>query len=58
MKRFILMAALALPMIATAKDTSAAKAEKRVVYDYIKLKLDKGEITIKKAQRLWRKHNN
>ena len=54
MKKIITMALLLVSTLTYANDYS--KQQKKVIYEFIHLQLQQGEITLIEAQHLWRKY--
>lgn len=53
MKKLLLLIVFLLSVNIFAHNEKLTKEEKKIIYDYISLQLEKGEITTKQAQKMW-----
>lgn len=56
MKKLIVVALMLVGSLTYAHDLTVE--EKKVIYDYIQLRLEQGEITLQEAQHLWLEHTS
>ena len=54
MRKLIVVALMLVSTLTYANDSS--EKERKIIYDFIHLQLQQGEITLIEAQHLWRKH--